>query len=225
MSSEQLNLRCPTCGSMNRPPTRSSMPWAAIEAYSHVDWLDEGAALPSHDIWPRSSKMPESGHRRRVKVYHPFAAVLGESFWVMFMPGAAALNGWATAPETIAASAFVHCRLDEIIRRAEPWAWVVVAVDDVVPIPELERRFPAQITHLPPVERHQTLVRTCFQDWDLIEGSSEGDVAVWFLAHRRQRKLHLVAAGHSSFHEDIACAGNLEITEEQWAGFCRSPAS
>jgi len=225
MSTEELNLHCATCGSTDRPPTRSPMSWAALEAYSHVDWLDEGAVLPSHDIWPRSSTMPLTGHRRNIKVHHPFAAAVGESFWVLFMPGAAALNGWAEEPETITASAFVHCRLDEIIRRAESWAWVRVSVDDVVSITELERRFSARISPLPQGERHQTLVRTCFRDWDLIEGSSEGDVGVWFLARRSQQKLHLVAAGRWAFHEDIAYAGNLEITEEQWERVCRSTAS
>src|ERR1022692_2461933 len=128
MSAEKLNLQCATCGSStDRAQARSLMPWAELEACCNVDWLDEGTALPHHDIWTRSSTMPLTGHRQHVKLYHPFAAAIGESFWLMFMPGAAALNGWAEAPQTIITSAFVHCHLDEIIRRAESWAWVLVA--------------------------------------------------------------------------------------------------
>jgi hypothetical protein len=221
MSAEKLNLQCATCGSStDRAQARSLMPWAELEACCNVDWLDEGTALPNHDIWTRSSTMPLTGHRQHVKLYHPFAAAIGESFWLMFMPGAAALNGWAEAPQTIITSAFVHCHLDEIIRRAESWAWVLVAIDDVVSIPKLGRRFPNQIGPVPDAELHQTLVRTRFRDWDLIEGSSEGDVGAWFLARRSQQKIHLVGAGRWSFHEDVACAGNLEITNEQWKRLC-----
>jgi hypothetical protein len=197
------------------------MPWSELEAYCNVAWLEEGAALPDNDIWARSSKLPLTGHRRHVKLYHPFAAAFGESFWLMFMPGAAALNGWSEAPEAIITSAFVRCHLDEIIQRAESWAWVAVVVEDVISIPELERRFPARIGTPPDSQRHQSLIRTRFQNWDLIEGSSEGDVGAWFLARHSQQKLHLVGAGRWSFHEDLACVGNLEITAEQWERLCR----
>jgi len=165
--------------------------------------------------------MPLTGHRQHVKLHHPFAAAIGESFWLMFMPAAAALNGWADVPEAIATSAFVHCRLHEIIQRAESWAWVVVVIEDVVSIAEMERRFPARIGPPPDAQWHQTLIRTRFQDWDLIEGSSEGDVGAWFLVRRSQHKLHLVGAGRWSFHEDLVCVGNLEITDEQWERLCR----
>src|ERR1700683_2583228 len=221
MSPKELNLRCTAWGSSTAGPlARSLMTWE-LAAYCNVGWLDDGAALPSHDIWPRSSTMPLTGHRRHVKLHHPFAAMIGESFWLMFIPGAAALNGWAEAPATIAASAFVHCRLEEIVCRAESWAWVLVAIEDVVSIAELEQRFPTRISLLPRAEWHQTLVRTRFRNWDLIEGSSEGDVGAWFLGRRGVGKVHLIGAGRWSFHEDLACAGNLEITDEQWERLCR----
>jgi hypothetical protein len=108
----------------------------------------------------------------------------------------------------------------EIARRAESWAWILVAVGDVVPLPELERRIPPRLSLMPQAERHRTVVQTSFRDWELIEGSSEGDVGAWFLARRSPHKVRLIAAGQWSFHEDTVWAGNLELVEGQWERLC-----
>ena len=220
MSAEALNLRCATCASTDPPLARSAVVWAELEAYGGAEWLDAGVSLPTTDAWPRSSIMPLTGRHRHIRVSHPFAAATGGSFWVTFVPGSAALNGWAADPETIDESALVLCRMVEIARRAESWAWILVAVGDVVPLPELERRIPPRLSLMPQAERHRTVVQTSFRDWELIEGSSEGDVGAWFLARRSPHKVRLIAAGQWSFHEDTVWAGNLELVEGQWERLC-----
>jgi hypothetical protein len=217
MSSKDLVLRCRTCNSADRSSVQSP-PWVAFEA-SRAEWLDPEAALPTSDEWERSSIIPLADSERHIRVSHPFAAASGALFWVMFATGPVAFDGWAEHPEAIAASAFAHCRLVDIARRAESWAWIRVAIDDVVPVPELERRFPPRVGSLPPRVRHIRVVRTSSQDWELIEGSSEGDVGAWFLVRHSRQKVHLLIEGYWSFHEDTVWAGNMEVTEEQWVSF------
>ncbi len=214
MPTQSIQLRCPACGSVDRLVSQPRASWVSIEAYGGGEW--PGASLPTGEVWLHSNIVPRPGDDRHVKVSHPFAAVSDELFWLMFVPGFSGPDGWADNPETIASSAFVLCRLAKVVKRAASWAWFAVAIDDVLAMPEIERRFTARFGQLPQTERHQTVVRTSFEGWELIAGSSEGDVGLWLLARRAQQSIHLLAEGRWSFHEDVVRAGNLEISGKQW---------
>jgi hypothetical protein len=209
---EELNLLCGSC-SASHPPA-----WAAFTA-SNAEWLDPDAPIPAGNVWTRSDVSPQAAQLRTIRVTHPCRAAGGAPFWVLYLPARAAENGWAEAPETIPHSAFALCRLEKIVQREKASAWLSVRIDDVAKLPALVERIPAQRAALSPPGSHQTFRRAAFEHWEVLEGNTEGDVGVWVIALHAAQKVHLLVQEEWSFHEDIVCAGNVELTEEQWAAF------
>ena len=209
---EELNLFCGSCSAASPPH------WAAFSA-SNAEWLDPDAPIPAGNIWPRSDTPPEAGQLRTIRVRHPFRAPGDAPFWILYLPARAAENGWAEAPETIPHSAFALCRLETVVQREKAAAWISVRIDDVVPLPALVTRIPAQHPPLSPLASHQTLRRAAFENWEVLEGNTEGDVGVWVIALHSAHKVHLLVQEEWSFHEDVVCAGNVELTREQWVAF------
>ena len=117
----------------------------------------------------------------------------------MYVPGSAARSGCDDQLELIPEMAFVHCDLTGVKRHADSWAWISVTVEEVVPIPEFERRFPARTSGLPTPERHQSISRTRYGDGEMIRASSVGDLGAWFLALHKRPKVHLVAGPFGRF--------------------------
>lgn len=219
MPKDLLDLRCDCCDLPPPAVSAKTAAWVSVRGHS-AEWLDLDSTRTAGREWRRSDACPEPDTRRYVKVPYPFSANRDAPFWLLFMPGLASENGWCSHPETIPESAFVRCSLIEVLEREKSSAWISVAIDDVVKITELERNFHPMNGPLPALERHQTVERARFHEWEAIEGSSEGDVGVWFIARHSLQKVHLLVEGKWSFHEDEVYAGNLELTEEQWSSLC-----
>jgi hypothetical protein len=192
--------------------------WAVLKAFN-AEWIDPGENPPPGDIWRRSDVGPEPGQTRLIHMSHPRDTTREAPFWVIFMPAKASENGWASAPESIPESAFALCHIEEVVQQKNSFAWIRVRIDDAIRLSDLENRFAPVKVPIPQAESHQTSEHACFEDWEVVEGNTEGDLGVCYVAHRRAGTVHLLVEEHWLFDEDNIYAGHLELSEEQWQSF------
>jgi len=192
-----------------------------------AQWLDPGMPLPEGNIWDRSEFVPAPGSERLVYVYcdRQMPLLVNQERWMLFIPGAAALNGWEEHPETIGNSAFVRCRL-RAVERAGPEAhrqWLRVEVAEIVPFADLEQKFPPHIAERLETWELSTGALTRDQDWELWDAPHD-DAGFWLLARVRGDNAHVVAGGEWLYGAnnlyDRAWGGHVVIPLAQWRRIC-----
>jgi len=189
-------------------------------------WRDPGKQVPKDNFWSRSKIAPRAGTARLVRANNsqPPLSRVGEERWIMFRPGLAAENGWVDYPATIPASSFVRCRLLAFMDgAASSGRWLRVAISEVVPISELERRFRATQRQKLETRRLLTGYLTCWQDWEFWEASDEYS-GYWLLARRQADHAHVVAVGEGVWipgdYYHWAWGGHVVLPISEWRRIC-----
>ena len=153
----------------------------------------------------------------------PLAA--GQDRWIVFVPGMAAINGWEDHPEAIPTSAFVNCRIKEVVQTqaGRPARhWLNVEVLDLAPFSSLHHRFQA---HSAPGLTTWGLPRGRLirhDGWELWYAPGD-DAGYWYAAQPDADEAHIVAAGEWLYGPNpcaIAWAGHVVIAKTAWRLIC-----
>jgi hypothetical protein len=196
-----------------------------LAANPAAQWLDPGEPRPQDDRWPRSGILPGVSTERLVRVILPKDGqpASGDQLWILFIPGAAAENGWEDHPETISQSAFVQCRVigceGQILRTGAVWTWLRVTVCDVIPFLELAQRCPAQrMAHLETWGHSRgALIRK--DGWELLWAPGD-DAGHWLLARPESQEVAVLAGGEWLLDYELAWAGHVILPIAAWQSIC-----
>jgi hypothetical protein len=96
----------------------------------------------------------------------------------------------------------------------------MVAVEDVIPIPQLRHRLaPLRLDHLE-TWGHARGTLTRFEGWALLNAPMD-DFGFWLLAWPEKPDVHVLAGGEWGLDYDVVWAGHLIVSAEEWARICR----
>jgi hypothetical protein len=209
--------------------TRINEFYAELTAHEDAQWLDPDPSPPTASApedFIISDVIPGVGTERRVKVGdngRPLA--IGQERWIVWVSGLGAVNGWDAHPETIAASAFIQCRIGavESVDTRPPYeSWLRVQILDVAPFANLQQRFPPrELSELKTWQLSGTLTR--HSEWELWYAPHD-DAGYWYAAQLRDDEAHVVAAGEWVYgvnRRAEAWAGHVVIPVAAWRQICR----
>lgn len=213
----EVKFACKSCGKVtgNEIAKYSEFEYYGYEeAVNFIDFED------SKTIY--SDNLPKLNDRRIIAVKHPFCESFDREFWTLYQPGYSKLNGWDEYPEEIDRSAFVKCKLSEIIDRKSDLGMLLQAVvTEVIMLNE------APNIIVPKKEKSSLLEKIVYYDfklnrintinnWQFYEGSVEGDLGYWMLIKIIHDLPHLIAYGEWTFHQDAAYLGNIILSKDTY---------
>lgn len=121
-----------------------------LEAYHRcMEWSDfsETPAFPKLDEhrWERSSIYPVLNEIRLIKVSFPFRTDSNNPFWSFYKPTNLPTNDWENnpfelEPDLITVSAFLRCKLLDVVQSNDFAAWVRVQVIEIISLAEATSR-------------------------------------------------------------------------------------
>lgn len=218
----KIKFYCSTCEKLieKEHPSYREFPYAGY-ADEVVLWSDEKESIPTineNGVWLRSDITPNEHDKRVVCISRPFSEDISSSFWVLYCPSLANLNGWEEHPEEIERSAFVKCKIDKLLEIDEIKAWAKVEVLEVI-------RFDSILATLEAtdVDEHfvddKCVYESCefekLGDWIFIINSSQGDCGNTMLIKIDVNDVyHLVCYTEHGFHCSPAFVGNLVVDKE-----------
>lgn len=220
----KLNLECKTCGrtcaDTEKADSKSASPFlfrGYDKSLAWSDFIDRVPDLENHS-WERSNTPPKAGEGRLVKIKYPFCQSSEETFWTLYQPAWSSRSGWGDYPEEIDLSAFVECRLTDVVSSTPYEAWARVKVERVIKLSDACSVFP---TNSDDREFVNTLLEftqnrdvTVYENWILFSASFEGDIGQWALVTTKDNNYHLVMFGNWGFDESTAYFGNLFQSKE-----------
>lgn len=226
-----VSFKCRSCGSGSMNDFRYVDDFS-IPAYDDVvlwsDCTDENPPLNENNWWIRSNLSPKVGESRAVCVSHPFNENVHDTFWTLFLPELSSINGWEDHPDEIDRSAFLHCKIENIITREENHAWLRVTVIESIPLSDAVDTLPEVKESVPIVEsahRFEYFNREILGEWMYYSGGAQGDLGHWMLVKEINGVVKLIAFGELSFHQSCAYLGNIAMsnqTLETLNGWCRN---
>ncbi|RDH41868.1 hypothetical protein B9G39_25950 [Zooshikella ganghwensis] len=189
---------------------------------SVIEWSNNTSEIPDVNEsgwWVRSDSIPDRRDTRVIYVSHPFNEEVGESFWTLFLPANASINGWGDFPDEIEKSAFIKAKINKVLEYRDHYAWLEVEVEDKLLINDLKNKFT-------PVNEVHTIFDNIydFDDYHLYEydrwlyyyGTDQGDLSNWMLIEKNGKYTHLIALGESGLHYSTAYFGNILLSESTY---------
>lgn len=230
MNDNSIAFPCRACNKIPEKIKLNKNNFEIVGFEMGIEWSDfQASNLPSFDkkIWTRSNNPPLKGDRRIVMVRYPFQMTVGESFWMLFMPALSYFNGWEEHPSEINSSAFVHCSFEQILSRNEECAWIEIRILNVVLVKEASDIWFESVGsgHLDSFQIFRDIHVFHYNEWILINASTESDLGTWALIKRKNEQHHLIALGEWGFHYDIVYGGNKIIPVDEINMLLRSSAS
>lgn len=183
------------------------------------EWLAKGEDIPplDKDIWLRSDEFPQVGERRIIKVNAPFRADIGDCLSLLYLPANAALNDWDCAPEELELSAVVHGTFEKVISNDLYAAWTEIAVEEVIPFPELYKRYPCRkVSSLfEDGFGEYTALDFRWNNWERYAFTAQGDCGEWRLIFTDSEGVrHLLMFCEYGLHGGYVQAGNAVCEAE-----------
>ena len=218
----KIKLFCSTCKEFveKEHPTYREFPYAGY-ADEVVRWSDENESIPpinENGSWQRSDVTPNAHNKRVVCISKPFSEDISSSFWTLYQPALANLNGWEEHPEDIERSAFIKCKIDTLLEMAEEKAWAKVEVLEVIRFDSILNKLDAEEdddNFIKKVYEYESSEFEAFGNWIYFVASSQGDLGHTMLIRVDESGVyHLVCYTEWNFHCSAAFVGNLVLTKE-----------
>ena len=121
--------------------------------------------------------------------------------------------------EEIDRSAFVKCRLLNILSIDKHQAWLEVVINESILLQDSIEIISASHEKSPFLARlydFSPYHYQSYQQWEYYTGSAESDLGNWFLIYKAEDNVHLISFGEWSFHQDSAYLGNLVLSPETY---------
>jgi hypothetical protein len=211
------------------PGAASFDPWTRKPAWARV--AEFGCAALSSTSppttgthWVLLKETPSVGHRYPLKVWKPFRGALGEAIWVVYPPPAADPEAaeWCDVPAALPTGGLARCRLLAVLSHDEPephylpGAWLEVAIEEAIALPELAARFTPDTTGYPlpaGISPDDPYTRGCHEgDLHYLVNSAEGDFEEWVVWQRRQGGAVVVLGGERIHDDHIIYAGQRTLS-------------
>lgn len=215
---DSLFFKCACCKKDIRMKKEIKEHFADWAYYYGVEWSDFEEDTPdfSDEDWNRSETTPIVEMDRTIHVWKPFDECIGNEFWVLFEPALCYFNGWDCVDESeIEKCAIIRCKLTKILKRNEYEAWVIVHVQEVVPISELYKYFSPHIAAIDlnvfdgiPEKIYQTICD--MNKWLVTCWDAQGDCGEykWIYIDENGTR-HLVMQSWFDFDQGIVYLGNI----------------
>ena len=190
MDTEQkLSFLCSVCGSLGLPQKIVLDRFNIIAYDNMVEWSDftkEDNLEIKGNFWERSMEIPIKNESRVIRVRFPFNFEIGESFWLLFMPGTSFFNGWENHPEEIDQSAIVQCCFDNILYHNENNTWIEIKILDVIPLLDIAEKFLSKrdTRYLDSLKSNEYSHMFEYKHWVYYSWSGQGDVGGWGLIYK-----------------------------------------
>lgn len=220
----------------NAPRARAAWrdPWAAKPAWARVAGFG-CAALSSTSPpataphWILLREAPIVGRAYPLRVWLPFRGALGDAIWVAYPPPATSpeVTEWCDVPAALPTGGLARCRFLAVLSHDEPdsvylpGAWLHVAIEEVITLPDLAAHFAPDTTGRPlppdmgPAHRY---TRGChWGDLYYIAHSVEGDIHEWAVWQRRPDGAAAILGGERIFDDDIVYAGHRPLSAAELA--------
>jgi hypothetical protein len=210
----------------------STDPWMAKPAWAHI--AGQGCAALSSTSppataphWVLLQEPPVVGSIYPLRVWVPFRGALEDSVWVVYPPPTsdARMTEWCDVAAALPTGGLARCRLHDVLSHDEPdpvyapGAWLQVAIEEVIALPNLAARFvPANAGRQLPlgITPVQPYLRGCHTgDLYYLDLSTEGDVHDWAVWQRLPKGAAVVLAGERIFDDDFFYAGRRFLSETE----------
>jgi hypothetical protein len=214
---QKLSFLCSVCGKSGQPEKIVLEGFNIIAYDMMVEWSDftkDDNLESKGKFWERSMKIPIKNESKVVRVKFPFNFEIGESFWLLFVPGTSFFNGWEEHPEEIDQSAIVQCRFDDILYRNEHNTWIEIKILDVIPLLNIVEKFPSKkdTGYLDSLKSNEYSNVFEYKHWIYYSWSAQGDLGGWGLIYKHSSgKNYMILFSEWSFHYDNVYCGNLEV--------------
>lgn len=215
-----------------RAQEASTDPWLAKPAWARIAGLgcaELSSTSPpvTGQHWVLLQETPLVGGTYPLRVWLPFRGALGDYVWVVYPPPTTdpAYTEWCDVPADLPTGGLARCRLLEVLNHDEPdpvygpGAWLQVAVEETITLPDLADRFAPDSADRPfpvgltPFRRH---THGChWGDLNYLAYSAEGDVHEWAVWQRTPDGAAVVLAGVRLLDDDIFYAGHRPLTAEE----------
>lgn len=214
-----IQFKCKTCGESEKQIFHNFLECEIFGYESIVEWTDLSNSIPQKNEngwWLKSEVTPRVKEKRVIHTIHPFCANKGNDFWALYMPALSTINGWDMHPEEIPNSAFVKCRLIDVLEKNENYAWLIVEVIQVILLNEANKTLPAknEVTPFLNYMYNFNLHGSVFNDWRFYNGDEQSNLGHWILIQIIEDKPHLIAYGEWEFHLSTAYLCNIILSSE-----------
>lgn len=215
---DSLFFKCSCCEENIRMKKEIKEHFTDWAYYYGVEWSDFDENIPVNldEDWNRSETTPVVDENRTLYVCKPFDESLGSEFKILYEPALCHFNGWDSIYENeIEKCAIIRCKLTKIIKRNEYEAWVVVKVQEVVPLNNLIHYYNAHITDeditmfdgIP-----ERMYKTCYKNnnWIVTSWDAQGDCGEdkWIYIDEKGKR-HLVMQSWFDFDISVVYIGNI----------------
>ena len=216
----KIDFKCRCCGSRNRD-VYLSFPEFIHHGYDDViEWAAPNAELEflkNTKHWDRSEKTPTKGERRIIRVYKPFSEESDEPFWTLYASALSQFNGWDEHSDEIDRSAFLKCKIVEVLEKNDYSGWLEVEVLEAIMLRDAHKTISEIKESKSILDRmYEFDMNTLNQlnEWLYFVGSAQGDLWHWMLIKQIGGNFHLVAMGEGTFHQNSAFVGNVILKNE-----------
>jgi hypothetical protein len=217
----------PRAGAASTDPWADKPAWARIAGFGCAA-LSSTSPPATGPHWILLEQPPTVGRTYPLRVWLPFRGALGEAIWVVYPPPAAdpEVAEWCDVPAALPTGGLARCRLLEVISHDAPdpgygpGAWLHVAIEEAIALPELAARFAPDTAGrpFPPgIGPYHPYTRGChWGDLHYLTHSAEGDVHEWAIWQQVPGGAAVVLGGERIFDNDIIYAGHRPLGAAEW---------
>jgi hypothetical protein len=214
----------PRAGSVD--PWERKPAWARVVGFGCAA-LSSTSPPASGPHWVLLEETPRVGSRYPLAVWLPFRGALGEAIWVVYPPPAAdpEMAEWCNVPAVLTTGGLARCRLLAVLSHDEPephnlpGAWLEVAIEEVIALPDLAARFAPDSTGrpVPPgLAPDDPYTRGCHEGHlHYLVNPDEGDVEDWIVWQRHPGGAAVVLGGERIHDDDIIYAGHRPLDKAE----------
>jgi hypothetical protein len=205
----------------------STDPWADKPAWARVAGFGcaDLSSLPPPTAGPHwwlLEETPVVGRTYPLRVWRPFRGALGDPIWVVYPPLTPEPAEWCDVPAALPTAGLARCRLLDLLSHEEPdpvygpGAWLQVAIEEAIALPDLAARFAPETAGppLPPsiAPGSSTYLWGChWGDLHFLGYSAEGDVREWVVWQRHPGGAAVLLGGDRIHDDDIIYAGHRPL--------------
>ncbi|MCU7821295.1 hypothetical protein [Kitasatospora sp. DSM 101779] len=196
--------------------------WAGAAGTALVRWPDAdctGSPYDGRGVAP-TDRMPVAGEQRMLGLDGPL--LVEGQFWCLFTPAATAVNGTPDHPDELPQHALVRCTPLAVADARPGGAWVRVAVEEVVPLTEAQKRWApssaGSVADLLPPEGagvDRTSVRCGALRY--VEWSAQGDLGRRAVFREGDGRSVLLMYAEWSFDEEDVAFGHRPLSAAETA--------
>lgn len=217
-----IKFHCSVCRDV-REKLHRSLSEFCYEGYDDgvVFWVDAVNSIPQpleNGSYMRLESCPAKGEQKIVELTCPFTEDSETKFWSLYMPPLSYADGWDVHPDEIEKSAFVQCKIIELMEITNFRAWAKVEIVEVISFRSVlyqivERQEDDFLNNIyDSLESYQVVV---FGNWVVVTASAQGDLGYTMLIKIDEYDIpHLVCFTEFGIHCCAAYVGNVVLMRE-----------